>query len=99
MGATPEPIVDKKMKSCEASPNQRRCAWKPGGTSLAPYYEGIFRYPSSLAPFQAPASSTNGRVDINGFSVFLFTPFFVERVDVDGNQKSHSQPPGMHGAW
>ena len=32
-----------------------RCAWKPGDSSLAPYFEGIFRYPSSLAPFQAPA--------------------------------------------
>ena len=40
------------------SPKQR-CAWKPGGSSLAPYYEGVFRYPSSLAPFQAPASLKN----------------------------------------
>ena len=32
-----------------------RCAWKPGDSSSADYFEGIFRYPSSLAPFQAPA--------------------------------------------
>ena len=33
-----------------------RCVWKPGGSSLAPYFEGILDTPSSLAPFQAPAS-------------------------------------------
>ncbi len=33
-----------------------RCASKPGGSSLAPYYEGILDTPSSLAPFQPPAS-------------------------------------------
>ena len=32
-----------------------RCTLKPGGSSLAPYYEGILGTPSSLAPFQAPA--------------------------------------------
>ena len=34
-----------------------RCAWKPGGSSLAPYFEGILDSSSSLAPFQAPASN------------------------------------------
>ena len=33
-----------------------RCAWKPGGSSLAPYFEGILDTSSSLALFQAPAS-------------------------------------------
>ena len=33
-----------------------RCAWKPGGSSLAPYFEVILDTSSSLAPFQAPAS-------------------------------------------
>ena len=32
-----------------------KCAWKPGASSLAPYCEGMFKYPSSWAPFQAPA--------------------------------------------
>ena len=32
-----------------------RCAWKPGGSSLAPYDEGTLDTRSSLAPFQAPA--------------------------------------------
>ena len=45
-----------------------RCAWKPGCSSLAPYYEGILRYPSSLAPFQAPARKLKSLDDSDDFS-------------------------------
>ena len=52
----------------------QRCAWKPGGSSLAPYYEGIFRYPSSLAPFQAPASDYQLLAGVQPSKNCMFAP-------------------------
>ena len=45
-----------KVDSNNATLNLR-CAEKPGGSSLAPYFEGILGTFSSLAPHQAPASN------------------------------------------
>ena len=50
-----------------------RCAWKPGGSSLAPYFEGILDTSNSLAPFQAPARFFRGP---NKQNLVLFSKIF-----------------------
>ena len=67
-------MVKKKVPHYFGYRNFLRCAWKPGGSSLAPYFEGILDTSSSLAPFQAPASFSRAQINRISFYFRRYAP-------------------------